>query len=159
MSKPLVSTVTMQREAQRSASRRMQRAMTTVCGSPNGGPEQSRRSGTIRPPCVGRLSLNMTPYRVPRNATPVRRLRAASHAARGVIVRLIPRAPRPYPASSRDRAVAAAIARLIAAGQASGAISTFSAASVVPAGLVTARRSAAASSLLAASSAPDPATV
>ncbi len=59
--------------------------------------------------------------------------------------------------NSRERAVAAAMARLTEAGQASGAISTASARSVVPPGLVTARRMAAASSSLAASSAPDPA--
>ena len=49
--------------------------------------------------------------------------------------------------------------RLSAAGQASAAISTDSARSVVPPGLVTARRNSAASSALAASSAPDPDTV
>ena len=65
----------------------------------------------------------------------------------------------PQPASSRDRAVAAATAAEIARGHASSAISTESARSVVPFGLVTARRSAAASSSLAASSAPEPDTV
>ncbi len=63
------------------------------------------------------------------------------------------------PANSRDRFVAASIARRIVAGQASVAISTANACSVVPPGLVTATRRAAASSSLAASSAPDPATV
>ena len=51
------------------------------------------------------------------------------------------------------------MASAISRGQAFSAINTASARSVVPPGLVTARRSAAASSVLAASNAPEPATV
>ena len=51
------------------------------------------------------------------------------------------------------------MAREIVAGQAASSIITASARSVVPAGLVTLRRRVAASSSLAASSAPEPATV
>src|SRR6185312_12247606 len=69
------------------------------------------------------------------------------------------RASPPQPASSRDRAVAAAIALLSVSGRALASIRIFSAAAVVPPGLVTATRSAAASSGLAANRAPEPDTV
>ena len=56
---------------------------------------------------------------------------------------------------TRTQALAAAIARDMWAGQASGAISTFSARSVVPLGLVTAFRRSAASCAEAGTAAPD----